>query len=380
MKVTVLGTGMIGKVIVKELALLPGITRVVAVDGQQAAVDACLAFAGSAKVQGRVADLGDPDVLVDVMTGSDAAIAALPHALSLSAVEAAIQAKCHLVDLVGSRYPEKVALHERARAAGILVVVGCGVAPGILNVLTARGVELLDEAEDAVMYCGGLPRHPQPPLWYQVVFRLESVMGLYTRPALALEQHALVQRPPLSGLESCTFPEPVGECEAVYSDAHSVAYTLRGKVRRLSEKTVRYKGHFAKMGVLAELGFLSDEPVSVDGSEVRPRRLALALLEPQLQGGPEQDITVLRAIVTGKKGGNPARFAWEMVDVYDGERRYTSMGKTTGVPAVIAVEWLLLGRLPERGVLTPEELFVGERFELFLAALRGRGVVVTASA
>ena len=45
---------------------------------------------------------------------------------------------------------------------------------------------MLDEAEEAIMTCGGIPRHPVPPLWYQVVFRLESVLGLYTKPATAI--------------------------------------------------------------------------------------------------------------------------------------------------------------------------------------------------
>src|SRR5690606_5050832 len=105
-----------------------------------------------------------------------------------------------------------------------IIVPGSGVAPGITNFLAARGIELLDRAEEVVMICGGIPRHPQPPLMYQVVFRLESVMGLYTRPALAIENGELIELEPLSGLEKIEFPEPVGECEAVITDAHSVAY------------------------------------------------------------------------------------------------------------------------------------------------------------
>jgi lysine 6-dehydrogenase len=375
-KVVVLGTGMIGSMMVRELAKSSAISRVTAVDSQALAVDACVRQAGTEKVVGRVASLGRIEGIAEVMAEADIAIAALPHSLSMLANQAAIQVGCHLIDLVGSQYPEKLALDEQARAAGVLLVTGCGVAPGVVNVLAARGIALMDEADEAVMYCGGLPREPLPPLWYQVVFRLESVFGLYTKRPKALEGGEIVELPVLSGLEPCLFPAPVGECEAVYSDAHSTAYTLKGKVKRLREKTVRYPGHFSKLGVLSELGFLSDEPMMVDGVSVRPRRLAMALLEPQMKGGSNQDFTVVRVVVSGRKGGQPARHEWEMVDLYDEERGYTSMAKTTGFPAVILTELLAEGLLPERGFLTPEQLLTGERYERFMAELSGRGVVI----
>ena len=236
--------------------------------------------------------------------------------------EAAIEARCHLVDLVGSKYEEKLRLDEPARSAGVLLVTGCGVAPGIVNVLAARGIDRLDFADEAIMYWASPGTHC-PPLHYQVVFRLESVMGLYTRPAIAAENGEIVKMPALSGLEEIAFPEPIGVCEAAYSDAHSTAYTLRHKVRRLAEKTVRYPGHFEKMGVLAELGFLSEEPVYIEGRPVIPRQLTTAVLEPQMRGESEQDVTVVRVVVRGTK--TAARFVtngpWSTCTTNSGDTR-----------------------------------------------------------
>lgn len=376
LRVAVLGAGMIGRVIVRELAASAVVTQVTAVDGLAEAVQRAVHGLPENRVQGRVVDLAHPGTLVELLREFDAAVAALPHSLSMAANEAAVAAGCHLVDLVGSRYPEKLRLHEPALKAGVLLVTGCGVAPGIVNVLAARGIELLDEAEEAVIYCGGLPRYPQPPLHYQVVFRLESVMGLYTRPAHAVENGEIVQYPALSGLETVEFPEPVGTCEAAYSDAHSTAYTLRHKVRRLYEKTVRYPGHFAKMAVLAELGCLDEAPVKLDGEPVVPRRVAMAVLEPKMKGGSEQDVTVARVIVRGRRAGRPVEHEWTMVDLYDEVRGYTSMAKTTGFPAVIVIEWLAEGRFAERGFLAPEQLLAGDRFEPFVSELRRRGVAI----
>jgi lysine 6-dehydrogenase len=381
MKTVVLGTGMIGAMIARELAKSAAITSVLAVDASADSVQQCVGGADAnvplGKLKARVANVGEPEVLAAQLADADLAIAALPHSLSMAATRAAIATRCHLIDLVGSAFREKAALDDQARDAGILIVPGLGVAPGLANVLCARGVELLDDTDRAEILCGGIPRHPLPPLWYQVVFRLESVFGLFTRPASAIVDGTYVTLPPLSGLEACRFPEPVGECEAVITDAHSVAFTLAGRIKTLYEKTVRYRGHWQKMQTLAELGYLADAPIEVDGQLISPRRFSMALLGPQMKGASNEDITVLRVTVTGSKDGRPVRHEWQMIDLYDSQRSMPSMTKTTGFPVVIFARWLAEGSVPERGVRAPEQLLATDRFEGFLAELRTYGVDVS---
>jgi lysine 6-dehydrogenase len=357
MKTVVLGTGMIGAMIARELAKSPAITSVLAVDASADSAQQCVAGADAnirgGKLKARVANVGE------------------------AATCAAIEGRCHLIDLVGSAFREKAAFDDRARDAGILIVPGLGVAPGLANVLCARGVELLDDTDRAEILCGGIPRHPLPPLWYQVVFRLESVFGLFTRPASAIVDGKYVTLPPLSGLEACRFPDPVGDCEAVITDAHSVAFTLAGRIKTLYEKTVRYRGHWQKMQTLAELGYLADAPIDVDGQLISPRRFSMALLGPQMKGASNEDVTVLRVTVTGTKDGRTVRHEWEMVDLYDPKRSMPSMTKTTGFPVVIFARWLAEGSVPERGVRAPEQLLATHRFDPFLAELRACGVEVS---
>lgn len=377
MRVIVLGTGMIGNVVVRELAKSPVFDEVIAVDAVPANVDRCIINANNSKVSGKVAVLDNFDHMVELLRGAEIAVACLPHSLSLLTIKAAISAGCHLIDLVGSKYEEKAALNGQALEAGVLVIPGAGVAPGIANFLAARGIELLDEADEAVMVCGGIPRHPLPPLWYQVVFRLESLFGLCTRPALALENGELVKLPPLSRLEELYFPEPVGECEAVVTDAHSVVFTLKSKVKRLYEKTVRYKGHWEKMSVLSELGFLDETPIEIDGTFISPQKVAIALLAPKMKGRSNEDITVLRVTVTGTKDEKETKFEWEMVDMYDNEQNITSMAKTTGYPAVILAEWMAKGKIAKRGVAPVEEIIIGNLFDPFMQELSIRGIHIS---
>ncbi|WJY28122.1 saccharopine dehydrogenase family protein [Sporosarcina trichiuri] len=376
MHAVVLGTGRIGTTVVRELAKFSAITTVTAVDGSQHMVDRCLEKADNPKVIGRTASLSSVGDLVDILEDADVAVGCLPHSLSLTAVRAAIASRCHLVDLVGSLFQEKLELDSEAREAGVTIVPGCGVAPGITNFLAAQGIELLDSADHAVMICGGIPRMPLPPLWYQVVFRLESVLGLYTKPAAAIRNDRIVEFPALSELESITFPYPVGACEAVITDAHSTAYTLLGKVKNLTEKTVRYPGHWSKMKVLAELGFLEDRPIEVEGIQTTPRKVSEQILAPQMVGESNEDVTVVRVEVFGMKDGRQTTHKWELVDNYDHQRGITSMAKTTALPAVIAAKWLAENRIPEKGVMPIESIAVRDRFDPFLDELKNLGITI----
>ncbi|MFS0690027.1 saccharopine dehydrogenase C-terminal domain-containing protein [Sporosarcina sp. 179-K 8C2 HS] len=376
MHVVVLGAGMIGTTVVREVSHFAEITKVTVVDVRKEGIDKCLETAKSTKVQGQTAALATEEDIAAVLSNADLAIACLPHSLSLTAIKAAITSRCHLVDLVGSNFTEKNALSQQAMEAGIIIVPGCGVAPGITNFLAAQGIELLDEAEEAVMICGGIPRHPIPPLWYQVVFRLESVLGLYTKPALAIKNGEIVKLPPLTGLEKISFPEPVGECEMVNTDAHSTAFTLKDKVKNLYEKTVRYPGHWEKMKVLAELGFLDSEPIMFDGHPIVPRTFTESVLSPKLIGPSIEDITVVRVEVKGIKKGVPTKHSWELVDFYDHGRGITSMAKTTALPATVAAKWILQGKINETGIMPLENLIINERFQPFVDELNELGIQI----
>ncbi|WP_432351954.1 saccharopine dehydrogenase family protein [Sporosarcina sp. A2] len=374
MRIVVLGTGMIGTTIVSEIAKFKGIESVTAVDIRQESIDRCLEIANNPKVFGKTASLLSQEDFIQVLQDADVAVGCLPHSLSLTAIKAAIASQCHFVDLVGSMFQEKIELHTQAQEAGVTIIPGCGVAPGITNFLAAQGIEMLDVAEEAVLICGGIPRWPVPPLWYQVVFRLESVLGLYTKPAFAIKNGEIVELPALSGLESLTFPEPVGKCEAVITDAHSTAFTLKGKVKNLTEKTIRYPGHWAKMKVLEELGFLDNQLIEIDGGLTAPVKLSEQILAPKMVGHSNEDVTVVRVEVTGTKSGISKKYTWEMVDLYDHTRNITSMAKTTALPAAVAAKWIAEKKIVETGVVPIETIIVKDRFNPFLAELEELGL------
>lgn len=375
----VLGAGKMGLVLAKDLIESGPDYRVTLVDIDFGALKRAKEFIGSDRLETVQRDIEDQGQRDEVLKGKDAVLCALLHRHSLPLLESAVREGVHFVDIVGEFTRERLEFDEEAKNNDITAISGCGVSPGITNVCVGRGVELLDEIENALVYVGGNPVEGKPPLKYRIVYAVNSLLGLYERKALILKDGTLTKMAALSGAEPISFPPNFLEMECFYTDGlNSLAYTMQGKIGgELSEKTIRYKGHAAEIQTLKECGFFEREDIKVDGVNIVPRKVTESVLDKRIALGEGRDVTLLRVVVNGMKSGAPATHVFEMIDYFDEKRGYTSMGKTTAFPASIAAQMILNGEITQRGVVFPEEIFVGNLYEPFIEALRSRGVLIS---
>src|SRR5437764_14371795 len=102
-----------------------------------------------ARAEWRRVDVEDAAALRDAIRGFDVVLHATYMRHNVGVTRAAIDTGVALVDL-GSYWPEtleQLALHDEAVTAGARVVPGCGVAPGLTNVLARHGADRLDRVE-----------------------------------------------------------------------------------------------------------------------------------------------------------------------------------------------------------------------------------------
>ncbi|MEW6032477.1 MAG: saccharopine dehydrogenase C-terminal domain-containing protein [Bacillota bacterium] len=381
--VLVLGLGLMGPAVARDLLKFELADRVVLADLDPKRVGRTVEELGSGRCEGIVVDLRDRRGLVEAMGRVDVVAGAYPVAAVREVTEAVIEAGVHLCDLTGSAEAFNIFdYHEAALKAGVAILPGCGLAPGLSNALVGQGAARLDRVEEGVIYVGGLPAKPLPPLEYRVVFSLDTVIEEYVAPALIVKDGVTTEAPALDGLEDVVFPQPVGRCEAFLTYGLGTLAMTGPELgfRNLAEKTVRYPGHRDKMALLRDCGFFSTTPVEVDGAAVVPRRLAAAVLTPLLQRGDPADVSVLRVVVRGEKNGRPAGWVFEMVDFYDPSVPETSMARTTGYTCSIVAGLLLSGRIRARGVAPLERIFADPGlYAEFHEALSRRGMVVRES-
>jgi lysine 6-dehydrogenase len=350
MHITVLGAGMVGSAIVKDLAQETDF-QVTAVDLDAQALSKLHTEAGVRAIQ---ADLQEQGRVASLVADAGLVICAVPGFMGFQTLEQVIAAGKDVVDI--SFFAEDAfALDDLARARGVTAVVDCGVAPGLSNVLAGHVDRLLDRVERYACYVGGLPRVRRWPYEYKAVFSPVDVLEEYTRPARLVEYGQEVVRPALSGVELRDFPG-VGTLEAFNTDGlRSLRRTLDAPF--MVEKTLRYPGHANLMRVLRESGFFSTTPVEVDGQAVRPIALTARLLFEQWKLQEEEDLTVMQVVIEGRKEGQGYRYTYDLLDRYDRETRTTSMARTTGYTCAIVARQVARGLFSQVGICPPE--FVG---------------------
>jgi lysine 6-dehydrogenase len=378
-KFLVLGAGKMGVVLAKDLILSNDQSLVTLVDIDFARLKQARDFIPSDRLIPLQRNIEDRSQREGMFKGQDVVLAALLHEHSLLILEEAVKQGIHLIDLVGDKPLERLVHDEKAKEKGITIIPGCGVAPGIDNICVGRGVYLLDETQEAMIYVGGNPLHARPPLKYSILYAADSLLDFYERKTIILERGRIKEVEALSGIEPIEFPHPFSKMECFYTDGlSSLIHTMQGKIKgRLAEKTVRYPGHARSVKALKAWGLFSREPLPVEGKEVIPREFLKTLLDEEWKLGKEGDVTLMRVVVSGKKSGQPVTHVFEMVDYFDPEKQYTSMAKTTSFPASIAAQMIVEGKISQRGVFFPENVFQGDLFDPFMEALKDKGVVIT---
>jgi saccharopine dehydrogenase-like NADP-dependent oxidoreductase len=373
-KVVVLGAGMVGAAMARDLADDSGL-RVDVADVRTDALDRVAERAPVGRVR---ADLGDPAAVRRLVAGYDLVVGALPSVIGLSTLRAVIEAGRDCVDI--SFMPENaLELDALARGRGTTAVVDCGVAPGLSNMMCGAAAARLLPCERLEIYVGGLPVARHWPFDYKAGFSPWDVLEEYTRPARLVEHGRVVVKEPLSEPELIEFPG-VGTLEAFNTDGlRSLADTLKAPF--MKEKTMRWPGHAELMRVLRDTGFFSLDAVDVKGQKVRPRDLTAALLFPKwtFEEG-EPDLTVMRVRVEGVESGRPTTYSWDFVDRYDERTGLRSMSRSTGYVATSVARMVLAGTFRTPGVHPPETLgAVPGLLDRVLADLTARGIRCRAS-
>jgi len=363
MKITVLGAGLVGSAIVRDLAKnrQHNVTAVDINEGHLAPLDK------DATVSTILADLQDTSTIGTLVAETDLAICAVPGFMGFTTLKSVIEAGKNVVDI--SFFPEDpMVLDDLAKSKQVTAVIDCGVAPGLSNILAGYVDNQLDHIERYCCYVGGLPKTRQWPYEYKAVFSPIDVLEEYTRPARFVEYGHEVVRPALTDIELLDFPG-VGTLEAFNTDGlRTLRHTLNAPF--MIEKTLRYPGHANLMRVFRESGFFNTEPILIEGHKIRPIALTSQLIFDQwrLKSG-EEDFTVMQVIVEGTKDGRLLTYTYDLLDRFDAQTGTTSMARTTGYTCTLVARQILKGIFTRKGICPPE--WVGSTPGCFANLLAG---------
>jgi lysine 6-dehydrogenase len=354
-RVAVVGAGgIIGPAIVATLAEEEAVSEIVCLDvnGERAADVADRH--GRGKAAGEALDIRDGEASVRALQGATVMVNTASYRINLAAMEAALAAGCHYVDLGGLFHVtrEQVKLDARFREAGLLAVLGMGSAPGKTSVMAARAVELLGGQVERIVI-GASGRDPEPPPGPLVApYAVETILDELTMPSPVVRDGEVRFLDPMTPAGIVEFGDPVGPAETIYT-IHSEQATFAESfgAREVSFQLSLDPKFLAKVDLLAEIGLASADPVEIDGQMVVPRRVVLALLARLPRTEPSRrTVGVHRIEAYGPSG---AAFVECVTRAVEGLGFGGGIASTASPPAVVA-DMICRGELEARGVLPSE--------------------------
>ncbi len=205
-------------------------------------------------------------------------------------------------------------------------------------------------------------------------YAADTLIDEFTRPAPMFidGREQLMQ----AGGGARTYHLPEGDVECVYT-IHSEPATLPRSYADRGIRSVEWRlglppAHTLPLRALVASGMASTEPVRVNGHDVIPRDVLVAVLARQ--GGAPEDpgaLERLRAHVVGTRGGERVEIDADLPLTQCAEWGTDSGTYSTGVPPSVAAQLLASGQALRTGVGGPEVIVP---VAPFFAALARRGM------
>lgn len=370
MKYLVLGTGLQGRIVGYDIFESESDSVVTFADWSDKSLELAAARVKeySNRTYFKKIDLLNIEDTASLMEKNDVIIIAVPHnkAITTSVFEAmvkvgnkkAVVSDFWFFDLMQS-YNDELA------EAGGLCVPGLGIAPGYANICVGQLEHEFDKLEEARIYVGGFPVEKNRKAFnYMELYNLDAMLDMYTTPVRVIEGGKFVQKDPLTVVEHILIPGH-GEFEAYYTDGlNSLGDNMLNKgVIKCDEVTLRHPGHAAKMREILDYGFLDSEEIEVQGVKIRPRDFTEKVFQKLWVNEPEiQDMTYLYVLGKGIKDGRFTKKAYELKTYNDEDTGITSMELATAYPISIAAMMLARDKSGMKGVVDPENVFIGDNF------------------
>lgn len=308
--------------------------------------------------------LSDFQGAIRIFKGYDVVISALPARLNLVLAEAALTVGTNFCDLGGVTgvTRDMLCLNNKFRDPTVSIVPDCGLMPGMGIIMARKLIGEFEDPKSVVIYVGGLPQKPEPPMFYQRVFSVEGLKHICYDDAPVLEGGEVILKKPYSGYEVFRVEELEkfsayfnGKVEAFTTAGASVAPWTFGKlgVSDFEEKTIRWPGFVDFVKNIPENDFEASVTPFIDTPIDR--------IYP--------DLVWMSVEARGFVGGLESVRNMRLLDLFDEKTGLTAMERTTGFPTAIIAE-MLADNILKKGVHTPESALDMEAIDLFFKRLR----------
>lgn len=338
-EVAVLGAaGTIAGAIVRDLAEYEevGGLRLLDLDAARAAEAAERHGAGKARAE--AVDARQPGALAAALEGCEVLVNSASYRINLEAMDAAVAAGCHYVDLGGLYWmtAQQLERGEQFLRADRLALLGMGSSPGKTNVMAVAAARALggDRLDEAHVSAAGRDPAPAREGVLRLPYALATLLDELRMNPIVVAGGRAVEIEPMSSGGEVGFPEPIGPSPTLHT-LHSELLTFPTSFA-CREASFRLSLAPALERKLTELSRAGEAEVQAAAATV----------------APPSDQTVSAHVVQARVGDRRATVSALTVPAAD-----WGLGGgvvSTAAPAAAAVRLLARGRIDARGALPPE--------------------------
>lgn len=311
-------------------------------------------------------DAGDRTALRRAMQSVGVVVNATIPRFNEAIMTSALESGAHYLDLAtGSVDPFESDGDWKAR--GRTALVGMGEDPGLSNVFARYAADGMDRVESIRVRDGETASNPDYP--FIALFSPETLVEETLAPAWIYRDGDWQELPPLSDFEDYPFPDPIGTlpvCSVDHEEVSTLPEFIAKGVRYVDFKLALDPTTVERLKTFRDMGFLEG-----DGRKALYARIP----KPADLVGQVDGHAVLLVEVTGEKDGQRrTHTVYTILEHHDAARRFGATGTAylTGTGGAVGALLLATGKIPQHGVLSPEQLDPAPFFPM----LRERGVEV----
>lgn len=291
MKILIVGAGGQGGPCASILSKDPEIEEIRISDLDLSAAKKVAEKINSPKVKIYEVNATDVDAVAKVAEGVDVVMDFVMPWMASFVMKAALKANANYVntafdtpfweEIAEGKKLEDLTLHKEFQDAGLTALLGCGMAPGFINVLIKQQADKLDTVDSIKIRLGKAKTgggkyddiiEPWNPGWAPI-----QALKDCADKAICFDEGKFGYVPPYTGMEEWGFAEPVG-MKLVSHHSHEEPYSLPLTIGK-GIKYCDFKYYVAyHPAALVSLGLASDKEIEVKGVKIKPIDVCAAVL------------------------------------------------------------------------------------------------------
>ncbi|MCA8969009.1 MAG: saccharopine dehydrogenase NADP-binding domain-containing protein [Planctomycetes bacterium] len=358
--VVLLGAGKIGRMVAYFLGPHGGGDYSLRIgDSSPEALETIREVAGESIDRTQTLAFDDGTALDGLMSGADAVISCAPFHCNPTIAEHAAKNGLHYLDLTEDvKVTDQVASIASRPDCKTAFVPQCGLAPGFITIVARHLLEPMTEVRDLRLRVGALPRYPNNMLKYNLTWSTAGLINEYCQPCEVVLDHEVKTVQPLENLEEIVIDGVPYEAFNTSGGLGSLGDSLKGSVRNVNYKSLRYPGHNHLMRFLIRDLHMGDN-----------QEMLAEIFEQSLPATFRDQIVIFVSAIGNFRGRLTENVYAKTIyhQEIDG-KNWSGIQITTAAGVCAVLDLLFAGKTPQTGFIRMEDV----HFTDFIANRYGR--------